>query len=222
MNIELNRLFDNFNTVFFDGKLPKVVLSILTNGNNRRTMGWFTYGKVWKDEIEKSFYHEIAISAEYLYRGYDEICATLIHEMVHLYCYTNGIKETSRNGTYHNKKFKVEAELRGLTIGYDKRIGHSPTTLQEETKKYIESIRNHDVFELTRLNHKTKNDGNSDEPEDNEDEDFELPKKKGHHRKYECSSCGSNVRATKKVNIICGDCMVQMVCLDDDNEDDEE
>lgn len=30
-------------------------------------------------------------------------------------------------------------------------------------------------------------------------------------RKLVCSQCGQSVRATKKVNILCGDCMMQMV-----------
>lgn len=30
-------------------------------------------------------------------------------------------------------------------------------------------------------------------------------------RKLICPKCGQSVRATKKVNILCGDCMMQMV-----------
>lgn len=29
-------------------------------------------------------------------------------------------------------------------------------------------------------------------------------------RKYQCPKCGNSVRATKEVNIICGDCMIKM------------
>lgn len=29
----------------------------------------------------------------------------MIHEMVHLYCRENGIKEVSRGGKYHNVRF---------------------------------------------------------------------------------------------------------------------
>lgn len=44
----------------------------------------------------------------------EETLDTMIHEMVHLYCRENNIKETSRGGKYHNGKFKAEAEKRGL------------------------------------------------------------------------------------------------------------
>ena len=45
----------------------------------------------------------------------------------HQWCYERGVKDTSRGGTYHNKRFKAEAERRGLLIGYDSRIGWSVT-----------------------------------------------------------------------------------------------
>ena len=32
-----------------------------------------------------------------------------------------------------------------------------------------------------------------------------------HHRKYTCPCCGNSVRATKSVNVICGDCMQRMI-----------
>lgn len=39
----------------------------------------------------------------------------MLHEMVHLYCREHGIKEVSRGGSYHNKRFKEIAEAHGLT-----------------------------------------------------------------------------------------------------------
>ena len=38
----------------------------------------------------------------------------MLHEMAHLYNLENGIKDTSRAGTYHNAKFKATAEEHGL------------------------------------------------------------------------------------------------------------
>lgn len=57
---------------------------------------------------------EINIGAESLQRTVPEIIATLRHEMVHYYCCVNNIKDTSRNGAYHNERFKTECEKRGL------------------------------------------------------------------------------------------------------------
>ncbi len=36
-------------------------------------------------------------------------------------------------------------------------------------------------------------------------------KKPSSTRKYTCPVCGQSIRATKEVNVICGDCMVKMV-----------
>lgn len=63
--------------------------------------------------------------------------ATVLHEMVHLYNIQTGVQDTSRGGTYHNKRFREAAEARDLHISYDKRIGWSVT---EPTEALIEFI----------------------------------------------------------------------------------
>ncbi len=41
-----------------------------------------------------------SISAQSIYsRPIESVLATLLHEMVHLYCMINGIKDTSNNGS---------------------------------------------------------------------------------------------------------------------------
>ena len=46
-----------------------------------------------------------------LLRGPDGLTtAGAVHEMVHYYCQINNIQDTSRGNTYHNKRFKEEAE----------------------------------------------------------------------------------------------------------------
>lgn len=49
------------------------------------------------------------------------------HEMVHLYCREHGIKEVSRGGSYHNKRFKEIAEAHGLTCVQCGRHGWNTT-----------------------------------------------------------------------------------------------
>lgn len=110
--------------------------------------------------------------------------------MVHMYCDMNGIKDTSRGGTYHNSRFKEEAEKRGLSIEYDKKIGWSIT----QPTKSLRSLcaREHWNGKLT-VHRAWK-------PKDPKDP------KPSSTRKYECPCCGNSVRATKAVNIICADC----------------
>lgn len=86
---------------------------------------------------EQENYYEISICPEFMDRSIYDICATLLHEMVHLWNLQNDIQDCSRGNTYHNKKFKKVAEEHGLIINYDKRIGWSLTKLQPTTKEFI-------------------------------------------------------------------------------------
>lgn len=207
LNGELNRLFDVFNEKYFNNKLEKALVIAQTNGTNRSSMGWFTVNKVWKDKKEQKDYYEITICAEYLYRNIYQICSTLIHEMVHLYCKQNGIQDVSRGNTYHNKKFKEVAERCKLRVFKTEKSGYNTDDMIETEKPYITSVVNKDVFVLTRINHGEKSvKGEPGEPESSEDGQETGEKKKSSTRRYICPSCGLIVRATKDVNIICGDC----------------
>lgn len=51
----------------------------------------------------------------------------MLHECVHLWNMQQGVKDTSRGGAYHNKKFRDAAVARDLDIRHDPRIGWSFT-----------------------------------------------------------------------------------------------
>ncbi len=103
------RAFEVFNEVYFDNSLPDAVITIQSSP---KTFGYITVHKVWTDTEDS--YHEINIGAEHLARPIENVLATLLHEMVHLYCMDNGINDTSKGGRYHNKLFRDEAEKRDL------------------------------------------------------------------------------------------------------------
>lgn len=65
----------------------------------------------WRDG--EKYVHELALNPEY-FNNPMEVVDTMIHELVHIYCDQNEIKDTSRAGYYHNKKFKEVAEKFGL------------------------------------------------------------------------------------------------------------
>lgn len=120
---ELNKAFNKLNKDYYDGKLPEVVITI-QSGKNGKYYGWFWKNR-WKNANQNAnveTYHEINIGAEHLSRPIDNIISTLQHEMVHLYCEENEIKDTSNKNVYHNKRFKQEAEKRGLIIEQAKTI----------------------------------------------------------------------------------------------------
>lgn len=204
LETELNRLFDLFNQKYYSGSLCKPIIVVQSNGKDRRTMGWCTCEKVWKDHTKQAYYYEISICSEYLYRDVKEICSTLLHEMVHLYCQENDIKDTSRGNTYHNKRFKSVAESHGLVISYDKRIGWSITELSPSSIAFVEINADSSAFILTRKRHVIPHEAGNENIGKEE-------KSKQSFRKYVCPGCGCIIRATKEVNIICGDCNLAFV-----------
>lgn len=111
---ELENLFSKFNARFFADKLEKPVITVSPD-HTRGAYGWCTGWKAWKAGEDEGHY-EINLCAEYLNRPFEETCGTLIHEMVHLQNLQDGVQDTSRSGTYHNKKFKETAEAHGLTV----------------------------------------------------------------------------------------------------------
>lgn len=157
---ELNRLFNKFNEKYFENKLELPVI-VVQASRKRNTLGTCSVNRIWVQKQDKEVTskgteqfskYEITISSEYLNRSIEEICATLIHEMIHLYCGLNNIKDTSNNHVYHNKKFKEESEKRGLIIEKAQTIGWSVTTLKPETKEYIKTLNVVEaVFEYYRV-----------------------------------------------------------------------
>lgn len=185
--------FDTLNRALFENALSK---SVITISPTPGAYGHFTPWKSWED-ADGAKYCEINLGAETLNRPVIETIATLVHEMVHQHCYERDLKDTSRGGTYHNKTFKIEAEKRGLAIGYDKRIGWSITKPGDR----LLVMQRQGAFracelELHRLGASRTAGG--------------IAKKKSSTRKYACPVCGMSVRATKEVNIVCGNCNEQM------------
>lgn len=105
--------FDLLNARFFENALSKSVITIYPTPG---AYGHFTPWKSWEG-AGGAGYCEINLGAATVNRPVIESIATLVHEMTHQWCYERGVKDTSRGGTYHNKRFKAEAERRGLLIG---------------------------------------------------------------------------------------------------------
>ena len=214
MNAQLAHLFKIFNDRYFSGALTAPVIAVQTNGNNVRAMGWCTTKKIWKDKETNESYYEITICAEYLFRGVHAISSTLIHEMVHLYHLQNGVKDVTRQGRYHNKKFKERAEICGLSIEHDANIGWSVSELSEEAKRFVDGLgMEKAIFSLTRKNPLISEQGEDNESDGGENGDGqERPKKRQSFIKYECPKCGLKARAARNVNLKCGDCDVKLEC----------
>lgn len=216
----LAKLYDFCNENLFKGELQKPVITVQLDSRNK-TNGWFSLSKVWKwqDKVSANCAdcdyddrehcsdfvecfklvdcedYELNITAQQLNRPINEIAATMIHEMVHHYSKSHNIQDCSRSGTYHNKLFRRIAEMHGLNVERMPTIGWSHTTLTADTAKLIA------VFV-------------KDNPET---PIYRSPVFKGQNvkststRKYECPCCHNSVRATKQINLICGDCNEPML-----------
>ena len=187
--------FDVLNAEFFEGALSRPVITVAPTPGS---YGHFTPWKSWEGAGGERFC-EINFGAEDVARPLPEVMATLLHEMVHQWCWQEGIRDTSRGGTYHTKNFKREAERRGLQIRHDKRIGWSVTEpgrplLQLVATGALDAA----AGELHRLG------GGRADPGDGSD------RKASSTRKYQCPSCRMSVRATREVRIMCMDCEEQM------------
>ncbi|MDX3005937.1 hypothetical protein PWY87_29940 [Kribbella solani] len=83
---------------------------------------------------------EVLISGEGLKRPVEEVFTTLLHEAAHALANTRGIKDTSRQGRWHNHKFAQLASELGLDTTKDERIGWSPCTLRKDTAITYSSV----------------------------------------------------------------------------------
>ena len=178
--------FDILNEKYFENTLSK---SVITVQSTPSAYGHFTCGKVWNLSEDENAY-EINLGAETLNREIEHVVATLIHEMVHQFCAENDI-----GNTYHNKRFKEQAEQRGLIISYAEKIGWSVT---QPTEELVEFVKGNELFQKIALSRTTV--------------EKKRGKKKSSTRKYKCMTCGQSVRATKEVKVICGECGINMVC----------
>ena len=199
----LNKIFDLLNEEFFENTLSRPTITIQSTP---KAYGHFSLREdTWISKLGAT--HEINLGAGTLSRPIEQICATLLHEMVHYYNYEQGIQDCSRGNTYHNKKFKIAAESRGLIVDHSEKYGWSHTSPSDALLEFV--LRNELTDILINRNEFTG---------------FQMPgtgihsgvgvivpPKTSSTRKYICPCCGNSVRATKTVRIACLDCMQQMI-----------
>ena len=89
----------------------RIVPTIQTGGRKRGLCGWFLNSS-WSTR-EGELCHEINFTAEQLNRPVENIVETAVHEIVHLWTHSLGLKDCSAAGR-HNKVFKQHAERLGL------------------------------------------------------------------------------------------------------------
>lgn len=202
---ELEELFKLLNNRFYQGQLVSPVITISPD-TTKGSYGWCTTWKAWSradDPDITSGHYEINICSEHIARDPAAVAGTLLHEMAHLYNLQNNIKDCSRGGTYHNKRFKVTAEAHGLLVSETDKYGWAVTELTPEAESYVREHVSQFSLQRRKLQKVTGK------------------KKKQSSRKYVCPGCGIIVRATKEVRIICYDCgmMLELEAPEEDSEE---
>ena len=205
---QLERMFKSLNESFYDGQLDMPIITVTPTA---RAYAHYTPWNAWESKGEHK--REINISSAYLNRPLEYICASMLHEMAHMYSDTIlNVQDTSNRGVYHNKIFRREAEAHGLICTRTEEYGYSDTSsvLSDEL---LDWVLLHDEFreiELCRATPGLVSIGVGSRSA----EGGAIPTgstRTSSTRKLICTCCGNSVRATKVVNILCGDCLVKMV-----------
>ena len=190
---KLEGVFDLLNGLYFEGALPRPVITVQSAP---KAYGRCSTKKIWASgaEGEGDARYEINIGAEYLNRPSENTAATMLHEMVHLYCRENGIAETCQGGRYHNRLFKAEAEGRDLEIEYTRSAGYTVTTPSDAL---IGKLREAGyALEIPFARHTLG--------------ERRAKARRNKAYKYECNECGQAVRSASELSLLCGICKVEM------------
>ncbi|WP_458690454.1 hypothetical protein [Nocardia tengchongensis] len=113
--------------------VPEVVLTVGagSTGTSEMTLGHFAPNRWIRGEYEL---HELFVGGEGLQHGPIDVLGTLLHEAAHGLAVTRGIKDTSRQGRWHNERYRTVGEELGLTLTHHPKLGWSITTVPDHTR----------------------------------------------------------------------------------------
>ena len=200
---QLEHIYNSLNADFFAGELPTPIITVQSKPG---TMGHCSVSKIWQRKEDKTY--ELNIAAEVLNYPIEETLDTMLHEMVHLYCRQHDIKEVSRGGKYHNKRFKAIAEEHGLTCVPCGQYGWNTTPGDNLVEYALNKGWNEILLGRNSLPPAMRTGATGTAQPGTAPGGEKRPSST---RKLICPKCSQSVRATRKVNILCGDCMERMV-----------
>lgn len=196
-----------------------VLITIQSRGKHK-ALGWITSQKYWVNGNGEDLAYELNVAAESLARSTTDVFNTIIHEMCHLVNIQRGVQDCT-NSQRHNKKFKEICDKVGLYCEQRGRFGwaatHEPNKNSDELKAVLaEYIGTGDAtaLEMQRKDYAVKvtKGGTGEKGAGGEiGASATTKKRKSNQIKYVCPHCGTSVRATKKVRIMCANCMELML-----------
>lgn len=109
-------------------ELPDVAIVVASGAEGQRVQRWghWAAGRWVVHSGERR--GEILVAAERLSHGPEAMLCTLLHEATHALAHVRSIKDTSRQGRYHNERYRALAGELGLHVERDKTFGWMRTT----------------------------------------------------------------------------------------------
>ncbi|WP_458690452.1 hypothetical protein [Nocardia tengchongensis] len=113
--------------------VPDVVLTVGagSTGTSEMTLGHFAPNRWIRGEYEL---HELFVGGEGLQHGPTDVLGTLLNEAAPGLAVVRGIKDTSRQGRWHNERYRALGEELGLTLSQHPKIGWSITVVPDHTR----------------------------------------------------------------------------------------
>lgn len=186
--------------------VPEVVVTLGGGASRAGTkLGHFAAER-WQRGEESV--HELFVGGEGLKRGGRDVLGTLLHEAAHGAAKTRGIQDTSRQGRFHNQKFRAIGQEFGLTLERDSSIGWSVTSVPAPTaERYRVAIAQLDAA-LVAYRHADALGGG---------------RKSSNNGVSAVCDCGRKIRMSKSVYqgapILCGECGAAFTAEDSEESD---
>jgi hypothetical protein len=133
-------------------EIPHAVVIIGAGTGNGQPAKWGHYDSLrWQrtttttttddnDNTVAARYSEILVAGEGLTRPTKDVMGTLLHEAAHALADVHNIRETSRQGRWHNKHFAELATTVGLTPFKDNKVGYGTEIPDITVGRYADTI----------------------------------------------------------------------------------
>ena len=201
---ELQTAYVYFNNALFNGILPNC---LITMQRKNRVFGYFSRDQ-WENR-HGDITDEIAMNPKYFsHQSLEEVSATLVHEMTHLWQKHYG---KSGRGRYHNKQWADKMESIGLMPSNTgkpggKRTGDQMLDYVIEGGPFSKATDrlSSEGFTISWIEHWQKNN------ENNGSTNHEAHIKESRHR-YLCPFCNIKAWGKPGLYLICGNCRKTLI-----------
>jgi hypothetical protein len=113
-------------------EVPEVIVILGAGSEARRGLFKLGHFAAARWQVNGQRRAEVLVSGEGLQRGAVDVLGTLLHEAAHGLACARSVKDTSRQGRYHNLKYAHLAAELGLQVACDPTTGWSQTTIPEQ------------------------------------------------------------------------------------------